>query len=60
MHNQVKHNVKLQNKRRGHWFDAPGLALITTMLGSSQLIACGRPCSLILLLLDLGFRLRVI
>jgi hypothetical protein len=28
MHNQVKHKVKLQNKRQGHWLDAPGLALI--------------------------------
>jgi hypothetical protein len=42
-HNQVKHEVKLQNKRQGHWFNAPGLALITTMLISLQLNACGPP-----------------
>jgi hypothetical protein len=28
MYNQVKYKVKLQNKRQGHWLDAPGLALI--------------------------------
>jgi hypothetical protein len=28
MHNQVKYKVKLQNRRQGHWLDAPGLALI--------------------------------
>jgi hypothetical protein len=28
MHNQVKHKVKVQNKRQGHWLDAPELALI--------------------------------
>jgi hypothetical protein len=27
-HIQVKHKVKLQNKRQGHWLDKPGLALI--------------------------------
>jgi hypothetical protein len=27
MHNQVKYKVNLQNKRQGHWLDAPGLAL---------------------------------
>jgi hypothetical protein len=41
MHNQVKHNVKIQNKREGHWLNAPGLALITTILAYSQLDACG-------------------
>jgi hypothetical protein len=25
------------------WLDAPGFALITTMLASSQLVACGPP-----------------
>jgi hypothetical protein len=40
MHNQVNHKVKLQNKRQGHWLDALGLALITTMLASSPLNAC--------------------
>jgi hypothetical protein len=60
MHNQVKHKVKLQNKRQGHWLDAPGLALVTTMLASSQLVACGPPYSLDFLLLDLGFRHYVI
>jgi hypothetical protein len=35
MHNQVKQKVKPQNKRQGHWLDASGLALITTMLVSS-------------------------
>jgi hypothetical protein len=25
-HNQVKHKVKHQNKRQGHWLDASGLA----------------------------------
>jgi hypothetical protein len=43
MQNQVKHKVKLQNKRQGHWLDAPELALITTMLASLQLGACGSP-----------------
>jgi hypothetical protein len=28
MQNHVKHKVKLQNKRQGHWLDASGLALI--------------------------------
>jgi hypothetical protein len=28
MHNQVKYKVKPQNKRQGHWLDAPGVALI--------------------------------
>jgi hypothetical protein len=28
MQNQVKYKVKLQNKRQGHWLEAPGLALI--------------------------------
>jgi hypothetical protein len=28
MHNQVKHKVKFQNKRQGHWLDVSGLALI--------------------------------
>jgi hypothetical protein len=28
MHNQIKHKVKLQNKRQGHWSDAPRVALI--------------------------------
>jgi hypothetical protein len=28
MHNQVKHKVKLQNKKQGLWLDAPGLTLI--------------------------------
>jgi hypothetical protein len=60
MHNQVKHKVKLQNKRQGHWLDAPGLALVTIMLASTQLLACGPPYSLDLLALDLGFRLHVI
>jgi hypothetical protein len=41
MHNQVKHKVKLQNKRQGHWLDAPGLSLIITTLVSWQLDACG-------------------
>jgi hypothetical protein len=34
MHNQVKHKVKLQNKRQGHWLDASGLSLIITTLVS--------------------------
>jgi hypothetical protein len=46
MHNQVKHKVKLQNKRQGHWLDAPGLTLITIMLASSRLDACGPPNTL--------------
>jgi hypothetical protein len=46
MHNQVKHKVKLQNKRQGQWLDAVGLALMTTMLASSQFITCGPPYSL--------------
>jgi hypothetical protein len=54
MHNEVKHNVKLQNKRQGYWLDASGLALVTTMLASSQLVACGAPYFLDLLPLDLG------
>jgi hypothetical protein len=28
MHNQVKHRVKLYNKKQGHWLNTPGLALI--------------------------------
>jgi hypothetical protein len=43
MHNQVKHKVKLQNKRQGHWLDALGLALIQAKLVSSPLDACGAP-----------------
>jgi hypothetical protein len=38
MHNQVNHKVKLQNKRQGHWLDALGLALITTMLDPHHLM----------------------
>jgi hypothetical protein len=59
MHNQVNPKVKLQNKRQGHWLDAMGLALITTMLASSQLVACGPPYPLDLLLFDFRFQLRV-
>jgi hypothetical protein len=43
MYNQVKHKVKLQNKRQGHSLDALGLALIITMLASSQIDPCGPP-----------------
>jgi hypothetical protein len=43
MHNQVKYKVKLQNRSQGHWLDALGLVLITTILASSQLDACGAP-----------------
>jgi hypothetical protein len=43
MCNQVKYKVKLQTKRQGNWLDAPGIALITTMLRFSQLDACGPP-----------------
>jgi hypothetical protein len=32
IHNQVKHKAKLQNKRQGHWLNAPGLALIQAKL----------------------------
>jgi hypothetical protein len=46
MHNHVKHKVELRNKRQQHWLDAPGLALVTTMLACSQLVACGPPYSL--------------
>jgi hypothetical protein len=43
MYNQIKNKVKLQNRRQGRLLDTPGLALITTMLASSQLDACGPP-----------------
>jgi hypothetical protein len=42
------------------WWDIPWLVLITTMLTSLQLVANGPSYSLDLLLLDLGFQLRVI
>jgi hypothetical protein len=41
MHNQVKHKVKLQNKRQGNWLNAPELAMITKLLASSELDTCG-------------------
>jgi hypothetical protein len=41
MHNQVKHKVNLQNKRQVHWLNTPGHVLITTILASSLLDACG-------------------
>jgi hypothetical protein len=43
MHNQVKHKVKLQNKRQGYWLDAPGLALIINNVSIFTLGACGPP-----------------
>jgi hypothetical protein len=44
MHNQVKHKVKPQNKRQGHWLDAPGLALF--LLGVNTLNLCWLRCFL--------------
>jgi hypothetical protein len=45
MHSQVKHKVKLQNKRQGHWLDAPGLTLILNNVSILTLGTCGPPYS---------------
>jgi hypothetical protein len=44
MHKQESiSKIKKINKALGMWSDAPGLDLITIMLASSQLDACGPP-----------------
>jgi hypothetical protein len=37
MHNQVNPKVKFQNKRQGHWLDAPGLALLLLRVSALDL-----------------------
>jgi hypothetical protein len=45
MHNQVKHKVKHQNKRQGHWLNALGLALI--QINVSELFDLSLLCRLL-------------
>jgi hypothetical protein len=40
---RIRNKIKFINKTQEWWLDAPGLALIITMLASSQLDACGHP-----------------
>jgi hypothetical protein len=41
----IKQNIiiKIEREVKDDWWDAPGLALITTMLASSRLDTCGPP-----------------
>jgi hypothetical protein len=57
-HYKIKQKAKLQNKRKGHWLNAPGLAWITTMLATSSLWTSEHPLDL--LRLNFRFRIRMI
>jgi hypothetical protein len=46
----IKQNIiiRIERKAKDDWWDAPGLALITTMLASSQLDVYGPKCNMML------------